>query len=54
VVNPEKVDRGQQKSLSEGLAQVTGEEQFSAYLAGLKQNAKIKLDRDQIEKNRER
>ncbi|MES2561481.1 MAG: peptidylprolyl isomerase [Pseudomonadota bacterium] len=54
VVNPEKLDRAQQKSLSEGLAQVTGEEQFNAYLAGLKQKAKIKLDREQIEKNRER
>jgi peptidyl-prolyl cis-trans isomerase D len=50
VEEPEKVDRTQQKSISEGLAQVVGEEQFTAYMASLKQKAKIKLDKEQFEK----
>lgn len=50
VVDPEKVDRAQQKSLSEGLAQVTGEEQFAAYVASLKQKAKVTLNKEQFEK----
>jgi peptidyl-prolyl cis-trans isomerase D len=50
VVENEKTDRAQAKSLSEGLAQVVGEEQFKAYLESLKQKAKVKLEKDQIEK----
>jgi peptidyl-prolyl cis-trans isomerase D len=50
VISPEKVDRAQQKSLSEGLAQVIGEEQFKSYMASLKQKADVKLNREQIEK----
>jgi peptidyl-prolyl cis-trans isomerase D len=50
VVNPEKTDRAQAKSLADGLAQVLGEEQFNAYLASLKGKAKVKLEKDQIEK----
>jgi peptidyl-prolyl cis-trans isomerase D len=50
VVDPEKIDLAQQKALSEGLAQVAGDEQFSAYLASLKQKAKIKINKDQFEK----
>ena len=50
VVEPEKVDSAQQKALSEGLAQVAGEEQFGAYLSSLKQKAKIKLNKDQLER----
>lgn len=52
VVDPEKVDKAQQKSLSEGLAQVSGEAQFNAYVASLKQKAKVKIDKDQVEKSR--
>ena len=50
VVEPEKVDSAQQKALSEGLAQVAGEEQFGAYLSSLKQKAKIKLNKEQLER----
>ncbi|MDB5865574.1 MAG: peptidylprolyl isomerase [Betaproteobacteria bacterium] len=50
VVNPEKTDRAQAKSMADGLAQVLGEEQFNAYLASLKGKAKVKLEKDQIEK----
>jgi peptidyl-prolyl cis-trans isomerase D len=53
VEEPQKIDAAQQKSLSEGLAQLTGDEQFAAYMASLKQKAKIKLDKDQFEKTRE-
>jgi len=40
----------QQKSLNDGLSQVMGEEYFGAYLASLKQKAKVKLDKEQFEK----
>jgi peptidyl-prolyl cis-trans isomerase D len=50
VVDPEKTDRAQAKSMADGLAQVLGEEQFNAYLASLKGKAKVKLEKDQIEK----
>jgi peptidyl-prolyl cis-trans isomerase D len=50
VVEPEKTDRAQAKSLNEGLAQVIGEEQFNAYLASLKAKAKVKIDKEQFEK----
>ena len=50
VVEPEKTDRAQAKSLNEGLAQVVGEEQFNAYLASLKAKAKVKIDKEQFEK----
>jgi peptidyl-prolyl cis-trans isomerase D len=54
VVEPEKIDRAQQKSLGEGLAQVLGEEQFAAYIASLKQKAKVEINKEQFEKRSER
>jgi peptidyl-prolyl cis-trans isomerase D len=54
VIDPEKVDRARQKSLSDGVAQVTGEEQFAAYIESLKRKAKVTLNKEQFEKNRER
>ena len=50
VVEPEKIDRAQQKSLGEGLAQVLGEEQFAAYVASLKQKAKVQINKEHFEK----
>jgi peptidyl-prolyl cis-trans isomerase D len=50
VIEPEKVDRAQQKSMSEGLAQLTGEEHFAAYVASLKDKAKVSLNKEQIER----
>ena len=50
VVDSDKTDRAQAKALNEGLAQVVGEEQFNAYLASLKQKAKVKIEKEQIEK----
>ena len=49
VIEPEKIDRAQQKSLSEGLAQLLGEEQFSAYVASLKQKADVSINKAQLE-----
>jgi len=50
VVEPEKVDRAQQKALGEGLAQVVGEEHFGAYISSLKQKAEISINKAQIER----
>lgn len=43
VVEPEKVDRAQQRALGESLARVVGEEQFRAYLESLKARANVRL-----------
>ena len=52
VVETDKVDRTQQQALAEGLAQVTGEEQFAAYIVSLKQKANVKLlNKERIEKS---
>ena len=50
LVEPQKIDSAQQKQLSEALAQMVGEEQFTAYLASLKSKAKISLNKDAFEK----
>ncbi len=54
VVEPQKVDPAQQKQLSESLAQIVGEEQFSVYLASLKSKAKVSLNKQQFDKSGER
>jgi peptidyl-prolyl cis-trans isomerase D len=54
IVEPQKVDTAQQKQISESLAQIVGEEQFSVYLASLKAKAKVSLNKDQFEKSGER
>jgi len=50
VVEPANIDRAQQKSLSEGLAQLLGQEQFAAYLATLTQKTKVRINKEQIER----
>lgn len=50
VVDPQKVDRAQQNSVSEALAQMLGEEQFTAYLSSLKARSKVSINKDQFEK----
>jgi hypothetical protein len=50
-VEPEKIDRAQQNSLSDGLAQMLGEEQFTAYISSLKQKQKVKINKEKFEKS---
>jgi peptidyl-prolyl cis-trans isomerase D len=50
IVEPEKIDRAQQNSLSEGLAQLVGEEQFTSYLESLKEKTKVRINKDAIER----
>lgn len=50
VVTPQKIDRAQQNSVSEALAQMIGEEQFGAYVASLKQKSKVTINKAQFEK----
>jgi peptidyl-prolyl cis-trans isomerase D len=50
VVEPKKIDTAQQKQLSESLAQIVGEEQFTIYLGSLKSRAKVSLNKAQFEK----
>ncbi len=49
-IDPDKIDRAQQKSLSEGLAEVLGQEQFSAFVESLKQKAKVSINKAQLER----
>jgi peptidyl-prolyl cis-trans isomerase D len=51
VVEPEKIDRTQQNALSQGLAQLLGEEQLGAYIASLKQKQKVKINKEKFEKS---
>jgi len=50
VVEPEKLDRAQQNSLSEALAQLQGEEHFTAYLESLKNKTKVRINKEAIER----
>jgi len=50
VVDASSVDRAQQKSLGEGLAQLLGEEHFAAYMASLKQKTKVRINKEAIER----
>jgi peptidyl-prolyl cis-trans isomerase D len=50
VVEPEKIDRAQQNSLSDAVSQMVGEEQFSAYLESLKQKTNVKINKEAIER----
>ena len=50
VVEPEKLDRAQQNSLSEALAQMQGEEHFTAYLESLKNKTKVRINKEAIER----
>jgi peptidyl-prolyl cis-trans isomerase D len=54
VVEPAKIDTAQQNQIAQSLAQVVGEEQFTAYLASLKSKAKVSLNKEQFEKSGER
>jgi peptidyl-prolyl cis-trans isomerase D len=53
VEDTQKVDVAQQKSITEELGKMLGEEQFSAYVASLKQKTKIKLDKEQFDKKQQ-
>jgi peptidyl-prolyl cis-trans isomerase D len=53
VVEPAKLDRAQQNSLGEALAQMQGEEHFTAYLESLKQKTKVKINKEAIERKQQ-
>jgi peptidyl-prolyl cis-trans isomerase D len=50
VVDASSVDRAQQKSLGEGLAQLLGEEHFAAYMTSLTQKTKVRINKEAIER----
>ncbi|HYC47729.1 MAG TPA: SurA N-terminal domain-containing protein [Burkholderiales bacterium] len=50
VIDPEKIDRAQQNSLSEGVAQLLGEEHFAAYVESLKKKSKVRINKEQFER----
>lgn len=50
VVEPQKIDRAQQNSVAEALAQMLGEEQFGAYVASLKEKSKVTIKKERFEK----
>ena len=50
VIVPEKLEPEKQKGLSVALTQVSSQEQFTAYLASLKQKADVKIKQQELEK----
>jgi peptidyl-prolyl cis-trans isomerase D len=50
IVEPDKLDRAQQNSLGEGLAQLLGEQHFTAYLESLKEKTKVRINKEAIER----
>jgi peptidyl-prolyl cis-trans isomerase D len=50
IVDSSKIDRTQQNSLSEGLAQMIGQEQFGAYVENLKAKQKVRINKERFEK----
>ncbi|MBM3341323.1 MAG: peptidylprolyl isomerase [Betaproteobacteria bacterium] len=53
-VEPEKIDVEKEKGLAQMLAQAQGQEQNAAFLASLKQNAKINIRKDQLNDRKDR
>jgi peptidyl-prolyl cis-trans isomerase D len=53
IVDPAKLDRAQQNSLGEALAQLQGEEHFTAYLESLKQKTKVQINKDAVERKQQ-
>lgn len=50
VFDAQKIDRAQQKSLGEGLAQLLGEEQFGAFVTHLRNDAKVQINKEALER----
>jgi len=50
VIDPQSLDRAQQNSLSEGVAQLIGEEHFTAYVESIKKKTKVKINKEQLER----
>lgn len=50
VVEPTGVDKTKQNQIGEGLAQILGEEHFTAYVASLRQKSKVLINKEQIER----
>lgn len=50
VVTPEKLEAEKQKGLSVALTQVSSQEQFTSYLASLKQKGDVKIQQQELEK----
>ena len=50
IVEADKLDRAQQNSLGEGLAQLLGEQHFTAYLESLKDKTKVRINKEAIER----
>jgi peptidyl-prolyl cis-trans isomerase D len=50
VQEPDKIDEAKRKELTEQLRQLVAQEQFSAYLASLRQKTDVKINYEQLEK----
>lgn len=55
IVQPDKIDPAREKAIGEGLAQLMGDEEFNAYVASLREKAKVRLvNKEKLEKATER
>jgi peptidyl-prolyl cis-trans isomerase D len=54
VVEPEKIDEEKEKNLATAMQQAAGQEQFSAYLASLKQRSDVKIRKEQLAEKKDK
>jgi len=54
IIEPEKIDAEKEKNLATSLQQAASQEQFAAYLAGLKQKSDIKIRKEQLTDRKEK
>lgn len=54
IVEPEKIDAEKEKNLATSLQQAAGQEQFSAYLASLRQKSDVQIRKDQLTEKKEK
>ena len=54
IIEPEKIDAEKEKNLATSLQQAAGQEQFAAYLAGLKQKSDVKIRKEQLTDRKEK
>ncbi len=54
VAEPEKIDAEKEKNIALAMQQAAGQEQFSAYLASLKQNGKVTIRKERLVEKKEK
>ncbi len=54
IIDPEKIDVEKEKNLAAAMQQAAGQEQYTAYLASLKQKSDVKIRKEQLTEKKEK